>query len=369
MPTMPPQSFGHDGYGANETYHGGSGFFDIWGGTNYPGGLTHIHGFNALHYTTSSLGTTGGVSYGWQMAVQYNSDSGPWWRRCSVGNFSSWLRLVSYGNNLSGDIYAERFYDHNSTGYYCDPASTSNLNSCTAIRYLARASGISLGSGNSAQLEINNAASGACNISFHREGVYGAHFGLDTDNVFSTQGWSAGSGYTSMRVGNLTANGNVTATNYYGNGANLTGISAGLSVSDDTSTNATRYILFDDATSGTISAINVSSSKLTFNPSTGTLSATIFTSTSDERVKTNIRPITNALDITKKLKGVKFNWKENDLPSLGLIAQEVEKVLPEVVNTDSEDMKSINYSSLVSLLVEAIKELNQKVENLTNNQT
>ena len=170
-------------------------------------------------------------------------------------------------------------------------------------------------------------------------------------------------------TGNMTVAGNITAVNYYGNGANLTGISAGLSVSDDTSTNATRYILFDDATSGTISAINVSSSKLTFNPSSGTLSATIFTSTSDERVKTNIRPITNALDITEQLSGVRFNWKENNLPSLGLIAQEVEKVLPEVVNTDSEDMKSINYSSLVSLLVEAIKELNQKVENLTNNQT
>ena len=124
-------SFGHSGYGANETYHGGSGFFDIWSGTNYPGGLTHIHGFNALHYTTSSLGSTGGDSYGWQMAVQYNSDSGPWWRRCNNGGFSGWLRLVSYGNNLSGDIYAERFYDHNNTGYYGDFASTSNFNALT----------------------------------------------------------------------------------------------------------------------------------------------------------------------------------------------------------------------------------------------
>ena len=124
-------SFGHSGYGANETYHGGSGFFDIWSGTNYPGGLTHIHGFNALHYTTSSLGSTGGDSYGWQMAVQYNTDNGPWWRRCNNGGFSGWLRLVSYGNNLSGDIYAERFYDHNNTGYYTDPASTSILNSLT----------------------------------------------------------------------------------------------------------------------------------------------------------------------------------------------------------------------------------------------
>ena len=124
-------SFGHSGYGANETFHGGSGFFDIWSGTNYPGGFTHIHGFNALHYTVNSLGTTGGNAYGWQMAVQYNSDSGPWWRRCNAGSFSSWLKLVSYGNNQSGDIYATLYYDNDNTGYYVNPASTSNLNALT----------------------------------------------------------------------------------------------------------------------------------------------------------------------------------------------------------------------------------------------
>ena len=120
-------SFGHGGYGADETFHGGSGFYDIWSGTNYPSGLSHIHGFNALHYTTNSLGSTGGNAYGWQMAAQYNSDIGPWWRRCSGGSFSSWLKLVSYGNNQSGAIYAEVLYDHNNTGYYVDPNSTSRM--------------------------------------------------------------------------------------------------------------------------------------------------------------------------------------------------------------------------------------------------
>ena len=121
---------------------------------------------------------------------------------------------VVVNNNLfaNASMRAPIFYDSNNTGYYTDPASTSFLNNCTAIRYLARASGVTLGTGNSAQLEISNAASGACNISFHREGVYGAHFGLDTDNVFSTYGWSAGGGYTSMRVGGFTVNGTGTAT-------------------------------------------------------------------------------------------------------------------------------------------------------------
>lgn len=73
---------------------------------------------------------------------------------------------------------------------------------------ISRVSGVSLAVGNSSQLELSNAASGAVNISFHREGVYGAHFGLDTDNWFSTQGWSAGSGYTNLRTGVVNSVGN-----------------------------------------------------------------------------------------------------------------------------------------------------------------
>ena len=95
-------SFGHSGYGANETFHGGSGFFDIWSGTNYPGGFTHIHGINMLHYTTNSLGSTGGNAYGWQMATQYNSDAGPYWRRCNGGSFSAWRKIWHDSNDGAG---------------------------------------------------------------------------------------------------------------------------------------------------------------------------------------------------------------------------------------------------------------------------
>ena len=63
----------------------------------------------------------------------------------------------------------------------------------------------SIGVGNNSQLEISNAGTGAAFLSFHREGVYGAHFGLDVDNWFSTQGWSAGTGYTNLRTGIVNA--------------------------------------------------------------------------------------------------------------------------------------------------------------------
>jgi hypothetical protein len=93
------------------------------------------------------------------------------------------------------------------------------------------------------------------------------------------------------------------------------------------------------------------------------------TGASDERIKTNIRTIENALDKTLLLRGVNYNdiRIEPDKLRMGLIAQEVELVIPEVVHTDEKTtMKSIEYQNIVGLLVEAIKELNNKVTNLEN---
>ena len=139
--------------------------------------------------------------------------------------------------------------------------------------------------------------------------------------------------------------------------------SGSVTVSDDTSTNATRYPIFEDVTSGNSTTINVSSTKLTFNPSTGTLSATVFTSLSDANKKTNIRPIENAIEITKKLEGVRFDWIDTGAPSIGVIAQEVEKVLPELV-VESDGTKSVSYGNIIGVLIEAIKEQQVRIEEL-----
>jgi hypothetical protein len=66
----------------------------------------------------------------------------------------------------------------------------------------------------------------------------------------------------------------ITATSFVGNGSGLTG--AGSTVADDTTTNQTFYPVFTQQTSGTVTASKVSTSKLTFNPSTGTVTATTF---------------------------------------------------------------------------------------------
>ena len=83
---------------------------------------------------------------------------------------------------------------------------------------------------------------------------------------------------------------------------------------------------------------------------------------SDVRVKENIKTIKNSLDKVSKLRGVEFNKIGEDEKSIGVIAQEIEKVIPEVVKTDDEGMKSVAYGNISGLLIEAIKELKAEVD-------
>jgi hypothetical protein len=129
------------------------------------------------------------------------------------------------------------------------------------------------------------------------------------------------------------------------------------------SNSSTFYIGFSSNTSGTAEnqwANAYTSNKLIFVPSTGSLSATIFNTTSDANQKVNIREIQNPLDKLICLKGVEFDWKDNNQPSMGVIAQELEKVLPELVSTMDNGSKVVNYNGLIALLIEAVKELSKK---------
>ena len=104
-----------------------------------------------------------------------------------------------------------------------------------------------------------------------------------------------------------------------------------------------------------------------FVPATGTLSATTFNSLSDSGYKTDISKINNSIDILKQIDGVSFKWKDTGYKSYGVIAQEVEKILPEIVDINN-NVKSVNYQALIGFLIEAVKDLSEKVEKLENAQ-
>ena len=90
------------------------------------------------------------------------------------------------------------------------------------------------------------------------------------------------------------------------------------------------------------------------------------TTASDENLKKDIVTVTDAVTKVEALKGVTFKWNKNDADSAGVIAQDVEKVLPQVVKTvadiDGNEYKAVNYSGLTSILIEAIKDLSARVK-------
>ena len=77
-------------------------------------------------------------------------------------------------------------------------------------------------------------------------------------------------------------------------------------------------------------------------------------------MKTNIQKIESALDKIMQLDGVTFNWKRDNRASLGIIAQDVEKLFPELVGEVNGE-KTVNYNGLIGLLIEGIKELNTRI--------
>lgn len=139
---------------------------------------------------------------------------------------------------------------------------------------------------------------------------------------------------------------------------------AGASITDDTSTDSSFYPALTDSTSGSFTAATVSSTKLYFNPSSGTLNATTFNSLSDERVKKNVQTLDDALNKTLSLRGVSFTFKDTEKDSIGLIAQELENIVPEVVETGSDGYKSVSYGNLVGLLIEAIRDQQSQIDDL-----
>jgi hypothetical protein len=225
---------------------------------------------------------------------------------------------------------------------------------------------------------------------------------------------------------------------------------SGITITDDTTTNATRYLTFTSATTGSITGENVASTKLQFNPSSGVLTATGFSGSganltsvvnsitgtsnqvvasastgavtlslpqsiatgssvqfgsfgvgtaasgttgeiratnnvtayysSDKKFKENIRQIDNATEKTLFIGGKYFDWTEEYINAkggadgyfvrkndIGVIAQDVQKVLPEAVRTREDGSLAVDYQKLVSLAFAAIAELKTEIEALKGN--
>jgi hypothetical protein len=259
------------------------------------------------------------------------------------GNFSNINTEVGVVYNTANTI-------NSNVGVLSNLTTTAKANLVAAINEIASESttNVSISGGTISGTVISNSTYQGNTIAV----AYGG-----TGNVTFTSGALLKGNGTSA-IQNASASDIVTAI-----GSTAVQVASSITVADDTTTDATRYLVFVDATSGAVTE-NVSSTKLFFNPSTGLLTSTDYNSSSDISLKQDFIPINNSLDIISKLNGFGFTWKDSKEKSYGLSAQEVEQVIPEIVRTRPDGFKGINYMNLTAFLIEAIKDLKIEIQEL-----
>jgi hypothetical protein len=178
--------------------------------------------------------------------------------------------------------------------------------------------------------------------------------------TFTANGVLYGNGTSTVGVTTAGTTGQVlTATT---SGAPTWAAAAGATITG-TTTAGTYYVVGTTSTSGSLTTASISNTNaVSYNASTGALTAVSMVSSSDERLKSNIQTLTNAVQTVESLRGV--SYLRNDRPEIGVVAQEVEKVLPMLVHEDPEGYKSVAYGNMVGLLIEAVKELSAEVKAL-----
>ena len=278
------------------------------------GTLTNNATISGLNFGGVLALTNSGASTGNSTGARLSESYGPYW---NLGDGATWHYQIVNGSLLvgisaggtnygsgniraSGEIYART----NSAVLHLDNYSSYALplsgGTVTGIAYFQTNNGGKSGATDSAKLQAYSTGNNSAFMSFHKSGHFAVNFGLDDDNVMRLGGWSAAANRMQLDM-----SGNVTFA-------------------------------------GDVTAY------------------------SDSRVKTNVKTIESALEKTLKLRGVSYNRTDSDDKStkIGVIAQEILDVIPEVVNQDNDGMYNVSYGNITALLIEAIKEQQAQIDEL-----
>jgi hypothetical protein len=285
-------------------------------------------------------------------------------------NAGSFRAAISSRAVFSADVRGTLFYDYNNTGYYCDPSSASYLYSLTLAggAYFRPSTWIQFDS----------------TYGFYWPNNYGAHLhanDLSTYTQLALRGSKNSYGgfydqYSAVNFGMFDSSGNGgvyreangrwylyhnVSNNCMGVGTSSTSSAYGIYVTkgiySDGRTDAT--IFYDANNTGYYADLNGTTYCYYLQ------SATSVRADSDRRIKDNIEKIENALDKVTRLQGVSFTRKDLEDKKkkyIGLIAQDVLEVIPEVVSGSEESRYSVGYSELVAVLIEAVKEQNTYIK-------
>ena len=273
----------------------------------------------------------------------------------SVNNSGDGLGASNvYVNNslqAGSSLRAPIFYDSNNTGYYVDPASTTVLNTVQVGYFtsLSDVRGTIFRDYNDTSYYVDPASTSVCStvqsIEFQNAAGDGRGHRFWASDSYKIYMSSTGNGTWGGRVAGET-------TSDYNMYFRMTG-------------GTNRGFVFRAGASGTTNVAGIDASGNGYF--TGSITATgNVTAYSDIRVKDNVEQIGGALERLQAIRGVTYT--RNDLDDkerryAGVIAQEIEEVLPEAV-FDNGDRKAVDYNATIGLLIEAIKELKAEVETL-----
>jgi hypothetical protein len=279
----------------------GSGFIDTWSNPgNAPGGSTHYVGLQGLHYNFQNSSQ----AYGFQMACAGEADNRFFWRS-AWPNMRSWVEMIHSGNIGSQNVnYATTAgtasFASNSGNTNSVSNATGGTYTWTGINYFRSNLGGYCGSLSNPPLQAYSDSNNSAFFSFHKGGQYAVNMGLDADSVLRIGGWSAAANRWQLDM-----SGNMTVA-------------------------------------GDVTAY------------------------SDARVKENVETVEDALDKVLNLRGVYYNRTDSDdkRRKVGVIAQEILEVIPEVVGQDNDGMYNVSYGNIVGVLIEAIKEQQKQIDEL-----
>ena len=368
------------GYGVYATTNSTGAGYGVYGNMNgnsntgYAGYFDNTPGTNAgVNYAVYAINNTTAAGYGIYSSVTGASNSG------YAGYFSNTVTTTGYALYANGSAY------FSGTTTFAGGISATALSSGTVV------SGKYLGLNSSNQVVLGSGGSGGSSA---LSGLLAATTTNSIDNVnfAQTWTWNSLSTQTGLTLSSSSALTGGTLLNLQATAASVTSTGKVLSIADSTTgsgygvyssmsgsantgyagyfTNtatATGYAVYSAAGKNYFAnnvGIGNTSPSYALDANGGEVRATDFISTSDRRLKKNIQSI-EGLAIVNKLQGVRFDWVSNGKPGVGVIAQDVEAVLPEAVRTDPKTgFKSVEYGNLIGPVIEAVKEQQAEIESL-----